>query len=410
MGLLSRFAARITGQRPRPAGAVWVPRADVLGTLSDPALAAWLRGQSATVTEETALQNSTVLRCVDLISGAIGALPLTMQYTDPDGERRLAEDHPLYRLFMFRPNPWQTAFEFKQLMQMRLLMKGNAYARIVRTGTRVSSLLPITGQVFVDEAADGTISYRVQMRDTSAQVRLPASEVLHLRSLSLDGLTGVSRVEKAAQVINTAVQAQDAANRIFENGVMAGGYMTHKGAMSPEATARLRQQIESMAGSRNAGRWFVLEEGMSLNQMETTAQQSQLNETRAAQVEEIGRVFGVPRPLLFVDDTSWGSGIEQLAILFVRFGLAPWFKVWEDAITRSLLTEREWGRVTPDFDERELLRGTLKDQGEFFARALGAGGHRPWMEANEVRGLSGLGRHDDGGGLVPAGGQQNVNS
>jgi phage portal protein BeeE len=79
-----------------------------------------------------------------------------------------------------------------------------------------------------------------------------------------------------------------------------------------------------------------------------------------------------------VDDTSWGSGIEQLAILFVRFGLAPWFKAWEEAIRRTLLEESEWRTLAADFDERELLRGTLKDQSEFFARALGAGGHRGW--------------------------------
>jgi HK97 family phage portal protein len=410
MGVFQRLAGLIGRKDQRPSQAVWLPRSEVLGSINDPAFLDWIRAGGQSVSAETALQNSTVLRCVDLISGAIGALPLTMQYTDRGGERTPAEDHPLYRLFMYRPNPWQTAFEFKQLMQVRLLMNGNAYARIVRTGSRVSSLVPITGPVFLDEATDGTVTYRVQMRTNTAQARLPASEVLHLRSLSLDGLTGVSRVEKAAQVINTALQAQLAADRIFETGVMAGGYLSHKGNLSAEATQRLREQVQGMSGSRNAGKWFVLEEGMTPTQLESSAQASQLVETRAAQVEEIGRVFGVPRPLLFVDDTSWGSGIEQLAILFVRFGLAPWFKCWEDAITRSLLAEREWGRVTPDFDERELLRGTLKDQGDFFAKALGSGGHRPWMEANEVRGLSGLGRHADGGGLVPAGGQSNVNS
>lgn len=384
------------------------PRAQSFAGLSDPAFLEWIRVGGTSVTVETALQNSTVLRCVDLISGAIGALPLTMQGVAANGERSALVNHPLYRLLMYRPNPWQTAFEFKQLMQLRLLMDGNAYARIVRTGPRVSSLIPITGIVNVEQAYDGTLTYRVQIRPNARAEVLGAEDVLHLRALSLDGIKGISRVEKAADIINTALQAQRAANRIFQQGVMAGGYLSHKSTLSPESIDRLRSQIEQTSGSENAGKWYVLEEGMTPHPLESTARDGQLAETRAAQVEEIGRVFGVPRPLLFVDDTSWGSGIEQLAILFVRFGLAPWFKVWEDGITRSLLSEAEWGNVVPDFDERELLRGTLKDQGEFFARALGSGGHKPWMESNEVRGLSGLGPHKDGGGLVPMGGQKNV--
>jgi hypothetical protein len=63
----------------------------------------------------------------------------------------------------------------------------------------------------------------------------------------------------------------------------------------------------------------------------------------------------------------------------------------------------------PDYDERELLRGTLADQAEYFAKALGSGGHRPWMEANEVRELSGLGMHPDGAGLIAAGETSNDN-
>ncbi|MBL9047056.1 MAG: phage portal protein [Tabrizicola sp.] len=395
----------------RSAKATLTPRATTFNGFTDPAFLEYVRSGGASVTIEGALKNSTVLRCLDLIGGAIGSLPLVIQSKDSVGEVRPATDHPLYNLFMYRPNPFQTAFEFKQLMQVRLLAKGNAYARIVLTGKRVSSLVPITGPVEVVENWDGTLSYRVQQRQNSTQLKLGQDEVFHLRSLSLDGVEGLSRVEMAADIITTALSAQVAATRIFDQGMMAGGWLKHKAKLSKEAVGNIQRQVqENMSGVRNAGRWLVLEEDMQPEPIATTAEQSQLAETRAAQVEEIGRVFGVPRPLLFVDDTSWGSGIEQLAILFVRFGLAPWFKCWEDAITRSLLTQAEWGKIVPDFDERELLRGTLKDQGEFFAKASGAGGHRPWMETNEIRSLSGLGPHKDGFGLVPAGGNQNVAS
>jgi HK97 family phage portal protein len=205
------------------------------------------------------------------------------------------------------------------------------------------------------------------------------------------------------------VQAQRAANKLFENGVMGGMALETPNKLSPAAYDNLKQSISSFAGADNAGRSMILEEGMKRAFAPGDAQKSQLNEVRGALVEDIARIFGVPRPLMMVQETSWGSGIEQLAILFVRFGLAPWFVAWEQATERALMTPGERRQYRADYDERELLRGTLKDQAEYFAKALGSGGHRPWMEANEVRELSGLGAHPDGVGLISAGETSNDN-
>ena len=96
-----------------------------------------------------------------------------------------------------------------------------------------------------------------------------------------------------------------------------------------------------------------------------------------------------------MDDTSWGSGIEQLGIFLVQYGLAHWFTAWEQAAARSLLADEELDRLHLKFNERALLRGTLKDQADFLAKSLGAGGHAPWMSQNEVRDVSDLPESDD---------------
>lgn len=372
--------------------------------LNDPAFLEYVRSGGQSVTPQVALKNSAVYRSVSLIASAIGSLPLNLKEVGRDGSREDAITHDLHRLLRYKPNHFQTPMQFKRLMQTRLLIRGAAYARIVWSMKRPVALIPITGEVAIDIRDDLTPEYRITPAKGQT-IRLPASDVFVLDAMSLDGVKGLSPVEMAADVIQTAVNAQRAADRIFQNGMMAGGALKHPGKLSQESVNRLKEQMEDYTGPNNAGRWMVLEEGMEGQPWQLTAQHSQLSETRADQVEEIARVFGVPRPLLMIDDTSWGSGIEQLAILFVRFTLAPWFTLWEEAIQAKLLRPEEWGRFQPDFDERELLRGALKDQAEFFARALGAGGHRPWMEANEVRELSGLGARDDGQGLIPAGGK-----
>ena len=47
------------------------------------------------------------------------------------------------------------------------------------------------------------------------------------------------------------------------------------------------------------------------------------------------------------------------------------------------------------FNAGALLRGSMKDQADFFAKALGSGGHYPWMHPEEVRDLSELRARDD---------------
>ena len=54
-----------------------------------------------------------------------------------------------------------------------------------------------------------------------------------------------------------------------------------------------------------------------------------------------------------------------------------------------LLTKPEKRTMDIDIDERLLLRGSLKDQAEFFAKASGSGGHKAWLHRDEIRNKTG---------------------
>jgi predicted Ser/Thr protein kinase len=64
----------------------------------------------------------------------------------------------------------------------------------------------------------------------------------------------------------------------------------------------------------------------------------------------------------------------------------------------------------PKFNERALLRGSMKDQAEFLSKLSGAGGAPQIIEQNEARGWLDLPEHADGGGLAKGsqGGQANA--
>lgn len=395
MGIFGLFRRRAESAHPRASSA----GGQIFSGLKDPALLEFIRsgesGQTASgvsVTPAVALKNPTVIRCVSLISFSIGMLPLFL--IDRETKQKATEDQ-LFRVLHRKPNPWQTAYEFRSLMQQRALgasgtgERGDAFALIVRSLGAVQYLVPLaTDRVTPRQRADWLVEYEYVRPDGGKVIYAP-EEIFHLRyGLSADGISGLSLVKQAAEAIGLALQSERAAARMFVNGMMVGGYLSHPGKLDPNGAAfkNLRESIDARySGAENAHRWMILEEGMKPEKFSQTAEEAQHLEMRKMQIEEIARPFGVPRPLLGVDDTSWGSGIDVLGQFFVRYALKPWFEAWQQAAERSLFTDEQAARLEIKFNPGALLWGSMKDQAEFFAKGLGAGGHQPFLHPDEPR-------------------------
>jgi HK97 family phage portal protein len=409
MGFLDRFWTAKSGldaqSRPEPEQAPLAAQSrpgggHVFAALDSPELLDYMRGcETASgefVNTKSAMANMALLRCVSLISESIGMLPLNVILRGD--EKAYATEFPLYHVLKHRPNEFQGPYKFKSTMQLRVLLHGNAYARVIWRGNTVVRLIPLDSRKVTPKMNDDfTVRYEVQRPDGSIAM-LAARDILHLADLAEDdhGLIGLSRVAKAKETLGLASQAQKAAARIFRNGVMAGGALMHPNKLNDEQIENIATSLqERYSGADNAHKWMVLEDGMKAEKWSATAADSELGKNRNHQIEEIARAFGVPRPLLMMDDTSWGSGIEQLGIFFVQYGLQHWFSIWEEGCANTLMSDRERQTMYIKFNERALLRGTLKDQADFFAKALGAGGSAPWMKPNEVRDLQELAKSDD---------------
>lgn len=361
-------------------------------------------GQSSasgvTVSEKLALKNSGFFRACNLIASSIGMLPTHLHRRKPDGTTEKAKDHPLYRVLHRRPNQYQTAFEFKSYMQFMALMDGNAYALIIRGVRGVRQIVPLVrGSVepLLSDSWELTFRYT---RPSGGQVTLPARDVFHFRSpLTRDGIKGIGLLNVAVDTIGLAAAVERALGRLAGKGMMAGGALESEQTLGDEAINNLRQSLrEEHSGSDNAGDWLILEEGLKAKPF-TNAKDSQSDETRKRGMEDIARFTDVPRPLLMMDETSWGSGIRELGLFLVTYCLTKWFVAWEQALERSCLTddEQDAEELYVKFNDGALLRGSLKEQAEFFSKALG--NNAAWMEPNEVRANFELNPHADGVGL-----------
>ena len=332
------------------------------------------------VTVDTAMKVSAVYACVNLLSKTVASLPLRMYRSTRDSKGRWKSteepNHPLNDLLEFQPNRWQTAWDFRALLQMHLSLRGNAYAEII-SGPRgfADRLEPVHPDKMqkVERLPDGTLRYTFLDENNQRVVRLQ-DEMFHLRSAIAPGLIGVSPVTYARETIGLALATEEHGARLFSNGARPAGAVTLDKKMSDEAFARFKTEFNKQYGGlHNAGKVPILEDGAKFTTIALTNEDAQFLATREFEIEEIARWFDVPLVLLhhMTKTSSWGTGVEAIMLAFVRNNLMPWLKCWTQGIRRDLISAPQIYEAR--FDVEELQRGDSKAQAEFFNKLVLAG-------------------------------------
>lgn len=358
--------------------------------LNDPALLEMMRSggragvAGVAVNERMALRNSTFFRAMSLQCGSVGMLPVHLRRRDGRTTEK-ATDHPLFNVLHKKPNAYQTASKFKSYMQMCALLDGGAYALKIRSRGAIRELVPLRRGSCKPRLTDTFNLVFDYQRPSGGRVVLTADDVFHFTTpLTLDGLNGISLLDVAADTLGMAVKAQQAAGRLLTKGSMARGALESDNELGAEAIDNLKQSLrEDYAGSGAEDDWMILEEGLKAKLFSSSARDADLVNLMKREAEDMARFTGVPRPLLMFDETSWGSGIEQLSLFFVTYCLMPWFVIWEEAIWMWLLTPAEQQTYYAKFNEGALLRGSLKDQADFLKAALGP--NAAYLTPNEAR-------------------------
>lgn len=337
--------------------------------------------RTGTVTPATAEGISAVYACVSAISETIGSLPLAV-YRKTDAGREKAPDHALYRVLHDMPNDRQSALEFREQMTAHMLLRGNAYARIVRGGDgQVRQLIPLhPDRVRVLELENGRIGFEVTTGDKVE--RLTQDEVFHLRHRSDDGVVGVSPIARAKGVLELAAAEHQHGTDTFTNGSKLLGVLKAPGRLN----ATQRQSIATAWQSFKAGGTPVLDDGLDYAPVSMTLEDAEWIEARKFSVIEVARLFRVPPVIIQSMESANYSNSVELARQFVTLCLRRHLVAWEQAIHRQLLTEAGRRTYFVEHGVEGLLRGDSTTRASFYQSAIQNG----WMEVNEVRRLENL--------------------
>jgi len=368
------------------------------GSISDPNM--WMvpyynstSKAGVTVTPDTALNSATVYACVRILAETMASLPLVIYRRTADGGKKPFDTHPLYDLLHNLPNELQTSFEFREMLQGHLCLRGNAYAYKELDGNgNVISITPLNAaRMNVIKELDGRIWYEY-IDDLGKSFRYPPDFIWHIRGLSSDGLRGLSPITLARETIGLAIASEQYGAQFFGNSATPGSILEHPGQLKQAARDNLRRSIDDFATSK---RWktMILEEGMKWHSVGMNNNDAQFLETRTFEVKEIARWFNVPLVMLGESDkTSTFASAEQFFLSFATHTIRPWCVRWEQSINRCLFTPKERKKYFAEFKIDALLRGDLSSRYTAYATARQWG----WLSVNDIRGLENLNPVENG--------------
>lgn len=356
------------------------------------------------ITADSAMQTTAVFACVGVRARLVAMLPLRVMEETADGRRRKATEHPWYRVLYRQPNQWQTAYEFREMMEGHVALRGNAYAAKV-PGPKGMQLIPLhPGRMRVFPLDSGRLGYLFH-KQNGGSVPLTQDDVFHLRGLSTDGVIGVSPIELCRRAVELAQQGEDHGVKFFRNAGKPGGVLqlpVGQSIKDEDDLKRLKQEWHSSQAGDNLYQVAVLEDGMEWKAIGLNNVDAQFLESRRFQVPEICRIFTVPPHMVYsaIEHGHTYANVEQSDLALVKHTGMPRYVAWEQSIQRDLLEEPYYAKFSVD----ALLRADSVTRAKFYEimKRLGV------FSSNDIRQLEDLdpidGGNEYGETAAPAGG------
>lgn len=272
-----------------------------------------------------AMQVSAVWACVRLIADSVSMMPV-QSFTIRNGIR-VPTSPPA---FVQSPSADATMPEWVYMVLVSLLLRGNAYGRIVQRDrygypNQVELLNPDCVRCETDKMT-GQLTYKVD------GVLIPREQVQHIRAFRMPGQrTGLSPIQYAARSINTELAVSDFAYGFFRDGAHPSAILSTEAPMTRDQARNAKDRfVEAIRGREPA----LLSGGVKYEAIQVNPNESQFLETQKYGVAEIARIFGVPPEMIAGEagNSMTYANVEQRGIDFLTYTVQPWLTRLEAAL------------------------------------------------------------------------------
>jgi HK97 family phage portal protein len=287
-----------------------------------------------------AMSTSAFFACVRVITNTLSSLKPEFRHRNtrvaaPSGIARPES----FERFSLAANEELNAQAFLQRVAFDLATRNAHYSRIIRVAGDVVALVPLDSQNVEPVRSDsGVLSYRILRRAKDA-VTLPRDQVFSVIHYG-SGLAGFDLSTFANGAICEALEAGRLSYENFRDGGIPHGILQIEQPLQEDQYEQVRANF---INDRSRKRVMMLEAFAKYTQLENSAEDMQLVETRRFLVQEICRFTGVPPFLVFEasQTTTLGSSLEQMMLAFLEQTISPMASAIEAAFETQLMTREE---------------------------------------------------------------------
>tara|TARA_Y100001973_G_scaffold69592_1_gene101542 strand:+ start:304 stop:1482 length:1179 start_codon:yes stop_codon:yes gene_type:complete len=327
---------------------------------------------------DKALTLTAVWCAIRLLAESVSSLPISVYSKQTNGDKLEDVKSPIYKLIKFKPNFYQNKITFFEYIMLCICTEGNSYVQIVRnnSGTPVE-LICLNPENVTVVINDGELFYQVDNGGV-----LDSSDILHFKTLTDDGINGISPIDQCAKALKYSENLQEFGNTFFSNGAKPSSILQTDRALSDTALQRLKTSFNNNYGKlKNSNSTIVLEEGLTFKPISISPEQAQFLSSRQFSITEVARIFRVQPHLIMDLSKSSFANIEMQSQEFLTYTLMPYITRIEEEMNLKLFRTNELGSKFVEFNVNGLLRGDVKSRTESYRSAITNG----YMTINEVR-------------------------
>jgi len=284
-------------------------------------------GTDSPITYKQAFERvEMVNRGVNLIVNACASLDYDVKDKVHAGVVDGTRQKSLGTLLNYRPNPYQSAQDFRKNVFTDFLLEGNAF--VYYDGTFLYHLPALNVEILTDEKTfikgyryNGLVDFR-------------ESEVFYIKDISGDSIyRGSSRLQSAQRSIKTLYNMEQFQDSFFENGAVFGMVLTTENTLSTIAKERTIQYWQQKYNPKVGGRRpVILDSGLKPQKItDTSFKEMDFDQSIKTHQEKILQSLGVP-PILLMGGNN--ANISPNLRLFYLETVMPIVRSWVSAVER----------------------------------------------------------------------------
>ena len=318
-------------------------------------------GTTAKITYLQAFQKlESVNRSVNMVVSACASLDYDVKDKIHEGIVTGIRQKQLTTLLNFRPNPYQSAQDFRMAIFQDLILDGNVFIHfdgvfMYHLPAKDVQILPDTKTFIQGYLYNGLVEFK-------------ESEVFHFKDINSRSIyRGSSRVEAADQSINLLYSMKDFQDHFFDNGAVFGLILTSDNTLSQVAKEKTIQNWLQRYSAKSGGKKpVILDSGLKPHSVsQTSFKDMDFDQSIKTHSAMIMQAIGVP-PILMEGGNNANISpnlrlfyLETVMPIVRRFtsALERYYGYDIDAITSSV------SALQPDLKDIAAYHSTLVNAG-----------------------------------------------